>query len=69
MKNGLKYLLAGAVIGAAAAIYGYRKYCDSYELMEDEMIVGEADSDEEDDFEPIAEPADEFDFIIEADEE
>ena len=48
MKNGLKFLAAGVVIGAAAAaVIGYRKYRDSYELMDDELDVDAPEVEEE----------------------
>lgn len=57
MKNGMKLFAAGAAI-AAVGMIAYRKYRDSYELISEEA------QQEENDFEPMVEVDDGFDYYI-----
>ncbi|MBQ3010622.1 MAG: hypothetical protein IJD81_05485 [Oscillospiraceae bacterium] len=63
MKNGWKLFAAGAVIGAVAGLVAYRKYQDSYEEVIEEE--GKDAAAEEDDFVPVEEIDDGFDYVIE----
>ena len=66
MKKGIKLFAAGAAI-AAAGLFAYKKYQDSYEQLADENV---SDTESvEDDFVPMAEIDDGFDYIIEDEEQ
>ena len=61
MKKGMKMFLAGAAVAAAGALV-LRKYRDSYEQIVDDEAV---EAVEEDDFVPAEEIADDFDYLVE----
>lgn len=61
MKKGMKIFLAGAAVAAAGALV-LRKYRDSYEQIVDDEAV---EAVEEDDFVPTEEIADDFDYLVE----
>ena len=61
MKKGMKMFLAGAAVAAAGALV-LRKYRDSYEQIVDDEAV---EAVEEDDFVPTEEIADDFDYLVE----
>lgn len=64
MKNGMKLFAAGAaIVTAAAGVIAYRKYRDSYEVIEEETHAEEI-FEEESDFEPIPETDDGFDYYL-----
>lgn len=62
MKKGVKLLLAGAAVAVAAM--AIKKYQDSYELIVEEETVSDEQV-EEDDFVPVEEMEDDFDYILE----
>lgn len=63
MKKGLKLFAAGAAMAAVAGLLAYKKYQDSYdELAHEEDIEVEPI---EDDFVPMEEMDDGFDYVIE----
>lgn len=66
MKKGLKLFAAGAAVAAVAGLLVYKKYQDSYEELADEELEAET---VEDDFVPMEEIDDGFDYVIEDEEQ
>lgn len=66
MKKGLKLFAAGAAVAAVAGLLVYKKYQDSYEELADEELEAEP---VEDDFVPMEEIDDGFDYVIEDEEQ
>lgn len=67
MKKGLKLFAAGAAVAAVAGLVAYKKYQDSYEqIADEEMLENEA---AEDDFVPVEEIDDGFDYYVEDEEQ
>lgn len=67
MKKGLKLFAAGAAVAAVAGLLAFKKYQDSYEQLADEEI--ETADIEEDDFIPVEEIDDGFDYVLEDEEQ
>lgn len=67
MKKGMKLFAAGAAVAAVAGLIAFKKYQDSYEQLADEEI--EMADIEEDDFIPVEEIDDGFDYILEDEEQ
>ena len=65
MKKGIKMFAAGAAVAAVAGLIAFKKYQDSYEQVADEEMTVE----EENDFVPMEEIDDGFDYVVEDDEQ
>lgn len=62
MKKRIKMFAAGAAVAAVAGLIAFKKYQDSYENVEEGLTEAEAT---EDDFVPVEEIDDGFDYVIE----